>query len=103
MGTGVTSIRENAQTIFERDLVRGHGALLAGGAGGDFPLLTLDERKQVAKSIVDAANSRKPFVVGTQDTNVSHSIELTRWAEEIGAYGGLLSATYYYQTNEETT
>lgn len=97
------SIRENVRAIVGRGLVRGQGVLLAGGAGGDFPMLTLEERKQVAKTIVDAADGRTPVVVGAQDTNVSHSIELARWGEEIGAYGIQLSATYYYQANEETT
>ncbi len=97
------SIRENVRTIVGRGLVRGQGVLLAGGAGGDFPMLTLEERKQVAKTILDAADGRTPVVVGAQDTNVSHSIEMARWAEEIGAYGIQLSATYYYQANEETT
>jgi 4-hydroxy-tetrahydrodipicolinate synthase len=97
------AIRDNVRTLVGRGLVKGQGVLLAVGAGGDFPMLTLDERKQVAKSIVEAAEGRTPVVVGAQDTNVAHSIALARWAEEIGAYGIQLSPTYYYQANQETT
>lgn len=97
------AIRENVRTLIGRGLVHGKGVLLAGGAGGDFPMLTLEERKQVAKTIVDAAEGVTPVVVGTQDTNVSYSVELARWADEIGAYGVQVSPTYYYPANEETT
>ncbi|MFN0053996.1 MAG: dihydrodipicolinate synthase family protein [Planctomycetales bacterium] len=97
------AIRENVQTLISRGLVRGQGVLLAGGAGGDFPMLTLDERKAVARTIVEAADGRTPVVVGAQDTHVAYSIELARWTEELGALGIQLSPTYYYPANEETT
>jgi len=97
------AIRENVRTLIGRGLVRGQGVLLAGGAGGAFPMLSLDERKQVAKTIVQAADGRTPVVIGAQDTDVSNSIEMARWAGEIGGYGIQLSPTYYYPANEETT
>ncbi|MBI1917214.1 MAG: dihydrodipicolinate synthase family protein [Planctomycetes bacterium] len=97
------AIRENVRTLVGRGLTRGQGVLLAGGAGGDFPMLTLDERKQVAKTVVETADGRTPVVVGAQDTHVWHCIEMARWAEEIGAYGIQLSPAYYYPANEETT
>ncbi|MSQ95513.1 MAG: dihydrodipicolinate synthase family protein [Gemmataceae bacterium] len=99
----LAAIRDNVRTLVGRGLVRGQGVLLAGGAGGDFPMLTLDERKLVAKTVVEAADGRTPVVVGAQDTNVTYSIALARWAEEIGAYGIQLAPTYYYPANEETT
>jgi dihydrodipicolinate synthase/N-acetylneuraminate lyase len=96
------AIRENVGTIVGRGVVHGSGVLLAAGAGGDFPMLTLDERKQVAKTVVEAAAGRTPVVVGAQDTSVANSIALARWAEEIGAYAIQLSPAYYYAANEET-
>src|SRR5262245_21484056 len=74
------AIRENVRTLVGRGLVRGQGVLLAGGAGGDFPMLTLEERKEVTRTVVESAGGRTPVVVGAQDTNVAHSIEMARWA-----------------------
>jgi 4-hydroxy-tetrahydrodipicolinate synthase len=85
------AIRANVRTLVGRGLVRGQGVLLAGGAGGDFPMLTLEERKQVARTVVESADGRTPVVVGAQATNVSDCIAMARWAEEIGAYGIQLS------------
>lgn len=89
------AIARNVAYVVERGVVRGRGVLLAVGAGGDFPVLSADERKQVAKTIVEAARGT-PVVVGAQDTNPQVCIEMARWAEEIGAYGIQLSPTYYF-------
>lgn len=97
------AIRDNVRRLIQGGVTRGQGVLLAAGAGGDFPMLTLDERRQVAKTIVEAAEGRTPVVVGAQDTNVSNSIAMARWAEEIGANAIQLSPTYYYRANEETS
>ena len=95
------AIRENVRYVVDRGIVRGSGVLLAAGAGGDFPMLTLDERKQVAKAIVDAADGKVPVVVGAQDTNVRVMIEMARWAEEIGAYSVQFGPGYYYQSSAD--
>ena len=96
------AIRENVRYVVDRGIVAGSGVLLAAGAGGDFPLLSLEERRQVAQTIVEAADGRVPVVVGAQDTNVNRMIEMARWAERIGAYGIQLSSGFYYPTTDET-
>ena len=95
------AIRENVRYVVDRGVVRGSGVLLAAGAGGDFPMLTLDERKQVAKTIVEAADGKTPVVVGAQDTNVRVTIEMARWAEEIGAHSVQFGPAYYYQSSAD--
>jgi len=95
------AIVENVRFVIDRGVTRGQGVLLAVGAGGDFPMLTLDERKAVARTIVEAAEGRVPVVMGAQDTNPTVSIELARWAEEIGADAIQLSAGYYYPSSHD--
>ena len=95
------AIAENVRYVVERGIVRGAGVLLAVGAGGDFPLLTVAERKATAKTIVEAAEGRTPVLVGAQDTNPAVSIEMARWAEEIGAYGVQMAPGFYYESSDE--
>ena len=94
------AIRENVRYVVEHGIVKGTGVLLAAGAGGDFPMLSLDERKQVVRTIVEAAEGRVPVLVGTQDTNPAVCIEMARWAEEIGAYGIQMSPGFYYASSD---
>jgi 4-hydroxy-tetrahydrodipicolinate synthase len=95
------AIRENVRYVVDRGVVTGQGVLLAVGAGGDFPMLSVEERKQVAQTIVEAAQGQTPVLVGAQDTNAANTIEMARWAEEIGAYGIQFSPGYYYQSSDD--
>ena len=95
------AIRENVRYVVERGVVKGHGVLLAVGAGGDFPMLSLDERKAAARTIVEAAEGQTPVLVGAQDTNPEVVIAMARCAEELGAYGIQFSPGYYYQSSDD--
>lgn len=95
------AIRENVRYVVERGIVGGQGVLLAAGAGGDFPMLSLDERKAVAKTIIDAARGETPVLVGAQDTNPAVSIAMAQWADEIGADGIQMSPGFYYESSDE--
>lgn len=95
------AIRENVREVVDRGIVAGQGVLLAAGAGGDFPVLSLEERKAAAATIVEAADGRTPVLVGAQDTNPHVVIEMAKRAEELGAYGIQMSAGYYYESSDE--
>ncbi|MDJ0754160.1 MAG: dihydrodipicolinate synthase family protein [Ardenticatenaceae bacterium] len=95
------AIANEVNYLVEHGLVTGNGVLLAVGAGGDFNMLSVEERKIAAKAIVDGAAGRVPVLVGAQDTNVNVMIEMARYAEEIGAYGIQMSTPYYYPPSDE--
>ena len=95
------AVKLNVNYVIEKGLVKGDGVLLAVGAGGDFPMLSLQERKDVAKAIVDAADGRAPVLVGAQDNNPQVSIEMAQYADEIGAYGIQMAPTFYYEPSND--
>jgi len=97
----VDAITYNVNYVIEHGIVTGQGVLLAVGAGGDFNMLSMADRKLAAKTIVDAAAGRTPVIVGSQDTNVDRMIEMGLFAEEIGAYGIQISTPYYYPPSDE--
>ncbi|MBC8236437.1 dihydrodipicolinate synthase family protein [bacterium] len=101
LSVDLEAIKFNINSVVERGFVKGSGVLLAVGAGGDFPMLTLQERKDVAKAIVDAADGRTPVLVGAQDNNPQVSIEMAQFAEEIGAYGIQLAPPFYYEPSDD--
>ena len=95
------AIRENVEYVVDRGVRTGSGVLLAAGAGGDFPMLTLAERKAVSETVVRAAGGRTPVLVGAQDTNPAVSVELARFAEDIGAWGIQLAPGFYYESSPD--
>lgn len=101
LSVDTTAIEKEVNQLVERGMVTGQGVLLAVGAGGDFNMLSVAERKAAAKAIVAGAAGRVPVLVGAQDTNVNVMVEMARYAEEIGAYGIQMSTPYYYPPSDE--
>ncbi len=101
LSVDLDAIRANVKHVVEHGMTTGKGALLAVGAGGDFDVLTLDERKAVARAIVEAADGRVPVIVGVQDSNPQVSLEMARLAQSLGAYGVQVSAPYYHVPSDE--
>jgi 4-hydroxy-tetrahydrodipicolinate synthase len=94
------AIQENVDQQIRRGMTRGNGVLLAAGAGGDFPLLTHEERKAVIQAVAEAANGRA-IVLGTaQSPSTQEAIELAQWSQQVGCYGIQLSPTWYYDPND---
>jgi Dihydrodipicolinate synthase/N-acetylneuraminate lyase len=89
-----SAIKEEVNFLIEHGIMEGQGVLLAAGAGGDFNMLSLEERKLVCRTVVEASENRIPVLVGAQDTNVNNMISMAKYAEEINAYGIQFSTTY---------
>ncbi|MBW3541191.1 MAG: dihydrodipicolinate synthase family protein [Planctomycetes bacterium] len=95
------AIRENVSYVVNRGVVTGSGVLLAVGAGGDFPMLSIEERKAVTRTILKAGGDRVPVLVGAQDTNPAVIIDMARFAEDEGAYGIQFGPGYYYESSDD--
>ncbi len=95
------AIEAEVNYLVEHGIRSGQGVLLAVGAGGDFNMLSVEERKKAARAVVEGAAGRVPVVLGAQDTNVNVMIEMAQFAEQIGAYGIQMSTTYYYPPSDE--
>ncbi len=71
------------------------------GTTGEGPLLTSDERRAIAETVVDAAAGRVKVVVHTGAITTEEACALTEHARAIGADGAALCAPYYYTYSEE--
>jgi len=92
--------QENVDQMIRRGMVKGKGVLLAAGAGGDFPLLSYDERKAVIQAVAEAAAGRATVLGCAQSPLTRESIELAQWSQQVGCYGLQLSPTWYFPPNE---
>jgi len=70
------------------------------GTTGEPTSLTFDERKQVIKVAKEAVNKRVPFVPGTGSTNHVETIELSKYAQSIGADAILVITPYYNRPSQ---
>lgn len=72
-----------------------HGFFLL-GTNGEGPLLTFEEKKEVMKTAVEHVNGRIPVIVGTGCTSTKETVELSRYAERVGADAVHIVTPYYY-------
>ena len=89
-------LRRSIRRMIDRGVRRGQGVLLVAAAGGEFPMLSMDERKEVTRVSVEAAAGEVPVATSIQFNGSREVVELARYAHEVGASLGQLSAPYYY-------
>lgn len=69
--------------------------VIADGSTGEFASLSEEERRQVIKTVVDAARGRMTVIAGTACPGTKLTIELTRYAQDVGADGAMITPPYY--------
>ena len=75
-------------------------ALVICGTTGESATMTDAERKNVMKFAIDKAKHRVPVILGTGSNCTKNAIELTTYAESIGADAVLIVTPYYNKTTQ---
>src|SRR3954471_23022482 len=101
LSVDLPAIRKHARFLIDGGITTGTGVLLAGGAAGDFSIMTFDERVQVAEAVVDEAAGRVPVVMGGQTTSTLELVRLVQAAEKVGADFVQVSPPFYFAHTEE--
>ena len=96
----LAAMAEHVQFLIDGGVTTGTGVLLTGGGAGDFSTMTVEERIQVGKTVVEAAAGRIPVVMGAQTTSTRELIELARAAADIGADYIQVSPPFYFGHTE---
>jgi 4-hydroxy-tetrahydrodipicolinate synthase len=83
-------------------LIRSHvHGLVALGSSGEFPYLTVDEKKKVIDIVVEQANRRVPVVVCTSSVGTDEVILLSKYARNRGADGLLINLPVYFPLTDD--
>ena len=95
------ALKRNIRFMIDRGIKVGQGSLLVAAAGGEFPMLTLEERKTVIQVSVETARGEVPVAASMQFNWSEESAELAQYAFEAGAELGQLSGPFYYRPTEK--
>lgn len=71
------------------------------GTTGESSTLTDKEKKKVIKYAIETVNGRVPVIAGTGSNDTRHAIELSKYAEKVGADGILVVTPYYNKTTQK--
>lgn len=104
----LTPFRPNGE-IEEQMLERFVGFLIEGGVHGLFPSssvgeassMSLAERKVVIEKVLETADDRVPVIPGTGSSDLTSTMEITRFAEDVGCDGAIVVTTYYLKPDQE--
>ena len=87
--------------LIEWQIDSGSHGISVTGTTGEPSSLSMAERKQVIKVAKEAVNGRIPFVPGTGSANHADTLELTRYAQQLGVDALLLISPYYLRPSQE--
>ena len=91
---------EEFRKLIEFQISEGIDAIIVCGTTGESATMSSDEKKEVIKFAVDVAKKRVPIIAGTGSNNTSSAIEMSKYAESIGADGLLVVTPYYNKATQ---
>lgn len=92
---------ESFAQLIEWQIASGSHGISVTGTTGEPSSLTTQERKQVMKIACEVINKRVPFIPGTGSTNHAETLELSKYAQEIGADAVMVIAPYYLRPSQQ--
>ena len=99
----VTPFTDDGKAVdFERLRILVHRCIELGvhgvapcGTTGEFVNMTIEEKKQVIKAVVEEVNGRVKVVAGTGASGTDQALEMTKFAKDVGADAALVVTPYY--------
>ncbi|MEO8883824.1 MAG: 4-hydroxy-tetrahydrodipicolinate synthase [Devosia sp.] len=96
------ALDEKAFSAFvDWQITEGVHGLVPMGTTGENPTVTHEEHRRVIEICVKTANKRVPVVAGGGSNSTAEAVDLTRFAEKIGADAVLSVVPYYNKPTQE--
>ena len=87
--------------LIEMHIAQGTDAIIVCGTTGESATMPDEEHKEVIRFTVEKAAGRIPVIAGTGSNDTAHAVELSKYAESVGADGLLIVTPYYNKTTQK--
>jgi dihydrodipicolinate synthase/N-acetylneuraminate lyase len=101
LALNLDGMRRHIEFMLAGGIREGNAVLLVNGAAGEFPVLSIEERRQTAETALRAADGKIAVIAGAQATGTREACEIARHAQAIGAAALQVSAPYYYLLTDD--
>lgn len=91
---------EEFRKLIEFQIKEGADSIIVCGTTGESSTMTTEEKKETIKFAIDVANKRVPIIAGTGGNCTKAAIEMSKYAEEVGASAVLIVTPYYNKTTQ---
>lgn len=92
---------EQFARLIEWQISEGIDAIVTVGTTGEGSTLTDEEHREAIRFTVEQVAGRVPVIAGTGSNDVAYAIELTKYAESVGADAMLLVTPYYNKATQK--
>ena len=92
---------EEFRKMIEFQISEGADAIIVCGTTGESSTMTTEEKKETIKFAIEVANKRIPIIAGTGSNCTKSAIEMSQFAESVGADAVLLVTPYYNKTTQD--
>lgn len=91
---------EEFRKLIEFQIKNEVDAIIVCGTTGEASTMTEEEKKETIKFAIDIVAKRTKVIVGTGSNNTKAAIEMSKFAESVGADGILVVTPYYNKTTQ---
>ena len=87
--------------LIENQIENEIDAIIVCGTTGESVTMTIEERKETIKFAIDTINKRTKVIIGTGSNNTKDAIEMSKFAQSVGADAILVVTPYYNKTTQK--
>ena len=87
--------------LIDWHIAEGTDGIVIVGTTGESPTVSVEEHCELIKIAVEHTAKRIPIIAGTGGNSTAEAIELTRYAQSVGADASLLVVPYYNRPTQE--
>ena len=92
---------DELKKMIEYQIDKGIDGIVICGTTGESSTMSETEKKETIKFAVDVANKRIPIIAGTGGNNTKNVVEMSKYAESVGANAVLIVTPYYNKTTQK--
>lgn len=92
---------KNAADLADWLIAHGSDGLVVCGSTGEAATMTLEERLELFRVVLERVNKRVPVVVGAGSNCTADTVKMVKLAEEAGVDGVLIVGPYYNKPTQE--
>lgn len=92
---------EKAADLAEWLINNGSDGLVVAGSTGEAATMSVEEKLELFRVVVNRINKRVPVIAGTGSNNTADSVKMTKMAEAMGVDGALIVGPYYNKPTQE--
>ncbi len=92
---------DKLEELIEFNISNSSDAIIVCGTTGEAKTLNDKEHKDVVKFTIDTVNKRIPVIAGTGSNDTNYSVQMSKYAQSVGADALLLVTPYYNKTSQK--